>query len=186
MFLNAFRGGGGGLEHLNSSLLSSAASPQSPAPTLRWLKFVSHEFFHAINVKRLRPIELGPFDYTKGCVVGCLLDARIRRVTNGRRTLDDAMRLAYRRYGGARGFKPEEFQATASEVAGANLSDLFRRMLATTEELDYTEMLNWYGLRFTTVDPSDAAASWTLEVRPDATAAQRAHLDRLLAPSRLK
>jgi predicted metalloprotease with PDZ domain len=27
------------------------------------LKFVSHEYFHAINVKRLRPIELGPFDY---------------------------------------------------------------------------------------------------------------------------
>ena len=26
---------------------------------------VSHEYFHAINVKRLRPIELGPFDYER-------------------------------------------------------------------------------------------------------------------------
>lgn len=65
VFLNAFRGGQGGLEHLNSSLLSSAAAPKEPLPTLRWLKYVSHEYFHAINVKRLRPIELGPFDYEK-------------------------------------------------------------------------------------------------------------------------
>ncbi len=30
---------------------------------MRWLSFVSHEYFHAFNVKRLRPVELGPFDY---------------------------------------------------------------------------------------------------------------------------
>src|SRR5262249_27908834 len=65
VFLNAFRRGAGGLEHLNSSLLSSAPNPSDPMPTLRWLKFVSHEYFHAINVKRLRPIELGPFDYDR-------------------------------------------------------------------------------------------------------------------------
>src|SRR5207237_191392 len=29
----------------------------------RWLGFVGHEYFHAFNAKRLRPIELGPFDY---------------------------------------------------------------------------------------------------------------------------
>lgn len=57
VFLNSFRGGQDGLEHLNSSLLSSSAHPTTPLPTLRWLKYVSHEYFHAINVKRLRPIE---------------------------------------------------------------------------------------------------------------------------------
>jgi predicted metalloprotease with PDZ domain len=30
---------------------------------LGWLNLVSHEFFHTWNVKRLRPVELGPFDY---------------------------------------------------------------------------------------------------------------------------
>ena len=30
-----------------------------------WLDLVSHEFFHAWNVKRLRPVELGPFDYER-------------------------------------------------------------------------------------------------------------------------
>jgi hypothetical protein len=32
---------------------------------LRWLELASHELFHAWNVKRLRPIELGPFDYER-------------------------------------------------------------------------------------------------------------------------
>ncbi len=32
---------------------------------LDWLTLVSHELFHAWNGKRLRPIELGPFDYER-------------------------------------------------------------------------------------------------------------------------
>ena len=32
---------------------------------LSWLGLVSHEFFHVWNVKRLRPVELGPFDYER-------------------------------------------------------------------------------------------------------------------------
>jgi predicted metalloprotease with PDZ domain len=28
-----------------------------------WLDLASHEYFHVWNVKRLRPVELGPFDY---------------------------------------------------------------------------------------------------------------------------
>ena len=61
VFLNVFRQGGGGLEHANSTLLTS--SPKSTEPTKGWLSFVAHEYFHAFNVKRIRPVELGPFDY---------------------------------------------------------------------------------------------------------------------------
>ncbi len=64
LFLNVFRQGGGGLEHKNSTLLTASPPRASyPARNFRWLSFVSHEYFHAFNVKRLRPIELGPFDY---------------------------------------------------------------------------------------------------------------------------
>ncbi len=64
LFLNVFRRGGGGLEHKNSTLLtSSPAGAAQPRSYLSWLDFVSHEYFHAFNVKRLRPVELGPFDY---------------------------------------------------------------------------------------------------------------------------
>ena len=54
----------GGLEHMDSTLLlSSPWGMRGPKEYARWLRLVSHEFFHAWNVKRLRPIELGPFDY---------------------------------------------------------------------------------------------------------------------------
>src|SRR5262249_60060126 len=56
--------------------------------------------------------------YVKGPVAGFLLDARIQRVTGGRKSLDDVMRLAYKRYSGARGFTPEQFRKTAEDVAG--------------------------------------------------------------------
>jgi predicted metalloprotease with PDZ domain len=62
--LLVFRPGGGGLEHRNSMLATTqAAITQTPSAYGRWLNFISHEYAHAFNVKRLRPVELGPFDY---------------------------------------------------------------------------------------------------------------------------
>jgi predicted metalloprotease with PDZ domain len=59
-----FNSGGGGLEHLNSTVLgASRNSYNSEAGLLRFLGLVSHEYFHIWNVKRLRPIALGPFNY---------------------------------------------------------------------------------------------------------------------------
>ena len=51
--------------------------------------------------------------YVKGPIVGFLLDARIQRATGGKKSLDDVMRQAYKRYGGERGFTPEQFRLTA-------------------------------------------------------------------------
>jgi predicted metalloprotease with PDZ domain len=267
VFLNSMRGGAGGLEHLNSTLLSSRPAPKAALPSLGWWKYVSHEYFHAINVKRLRPVELGPFDYEvlpetpglwiaeglttyygdlavvrsgvgtlaqhlaglsgnirtvqttpgrlvqtlveasltagkssssgvggdplqtisyyeKGPVVGFLLDARIRRVTQEKKSLDDVMRLAYTRYSGERGFTEAQFEATASEVAGEDLAALFQKTLRTTEELDYAEALEWFGLRFAEPGSQDPRRAWQLEPRPDATEAQQRHLAQLVAPSR--
>jgi predicted metalloprotease with PDZ domain len=255
VFLNVFRQGGGGLEHSNSTLLTS--SPNMTTPTLRWLSFVSHEYVHAFNVKRLRPVELSSFDYerppntsslwiseglttygadlvvaraglcntqeflsmlsshitslqnapgrlkqtlaqasfdvwssgtsgvgrdtqnlisyyVKGPVIGFLLDAKIQRATAGKKSLDDAMRLAYKRYSGARGFTPEQFRQTAEEVAGIDLKAAFRQWLDSTEELDYTEALDWFGLRF--AEDAQPAKAWQLAVRADATAQQQSRL----------
>jgi len=58
--------GGGGLEHANSTALTlNPSSLNDPAGYKRWLRFVAHEFFHLYNVKRIRPMALGPFDYDK-------------------------------------------------------------------------------------------------------------------------
>ena len=55
---------GGGLEHLSSTVLgASRNSYNTEAGYQNFLSLVSHEHFHLWNVKRLRPIALGPFDY---------------------------------------------------------------------------------------------------------------------------
>ena len=59
-----FNSGGGGLEHLNSTVLGASRNAyNTEAGLLRFLALVSHEYFHLWNVKRLRPIALGPFNY---------------------------------------------------------------------------------------------------------------------------
>ena len=74
---------------------------------------------------------------------------------------------------GRAGIHPEQFRATAEEVAGVELKEWFRKALSSTEELDYTEALDWFGLRFAPSD--DPAKAWNLEVREDATDDQKAH-----------
>jgi len=55
---------GGGLEHKNSTLLITGRwATRTRQSYLAWLELASHEIFHAWNGKRLRPVELGPFDY---------------------------------------------------------------------------------------------------------------------------
>jgi predicted metalloprotease with PDZ domain len=57
-------GRGGGLEHLNSTTIGVGAGVLGSNP--RGAEEVTaHEFFHAWNVKRIRPVELGPFDYER-------------------------------------------------------------------------------------------------------------------------
>jgi predicted metalloprotease with PDZ domain/uncharacterized protein YbbC (DUF1343 family) len=259
VFLNVFRRGGGGLEHESSTLLTTNAERVlTPQGYRSWLAFATHEYVHAFNVKRLRPVELGPFDYeapprtpslwlsegvtsyladlavlraglmsreewlasvsgtirelqespgrllqtleqsslevwtnsnsgvgaapstvsyyVKGEVVGFLLDAKIRSVTAGSRSLEDVMRLALARYGGPRGFTPQEFRAVCEEVAGVDLGQWLRSAVASTEELDYAEALDWFGLRFA------EDGTWTLSVRSDATPDQVARLRSLTRP----
>jgi predicted metalloprotease with PDZ domain len=64
--LHAHTNDGGGLEHLNStSIIVDRNSFRSAAYVYSVLSVISHEFFHAWNVKRIRPDALGPFDYNR-------------------------------------------------------------------------------------------------------------------------
>jgi len=79
--LNAVHDAYGGLEHRNSTALicprkdlprlpdrvvpgSTSPATQSEGYT-RLLGLISHEYFHTWNVKRLRPVELANYDYTR-------------------------------------------------------------------------------------------------------------------------
>jgi len=248
VFLNLLTEAGGGLEHRNSfTVMSTRWATRTRRAYVGWLDLVSHEYFHAWNVKRLRPVELGPFNYeaenptkslwvvegfteyygaltvhraalttraeylgtgsetagslsslinslqnapgrlvqsaegasfdawikyyrpdensnnvavsyyTKGAIVAWLLDAKIRRATDDRKSLDDLMRLAFQRYSGDHGFTPEQFKALAEEVAGVPLAAFFHETVETAGELNYDDALEWFGLRFRHAEPSKKA-----------------------------
>jgi len=59
--------GAGGIEHLNNTTFGFSGSGLNKRDgNIRILHFLAHEYFHHYNVKRIRPIELGPFDYDNG------------------------------------------------------------------------------------------------------------------------
>lgn len=56
----------GGLEHSNSTALQFCSTKFTERKGyLNWIELVAHEYFHTWNVKRIRPRELGPFNYTE-------------------------------------------------------------------------------------------------------------------------
>ena len=59
---------GDGMEHRNSTVLTSSRALASPG--LGLLGTVSHEFFHAWNVERIRPKSLEPFDFEEANMSG--------------------------------------------------------------------------------------------------------------------
>lgn len=55
---------GGGLEHLNSTTCQTSPLAYSTEAGFKgFMGLIAHEYFHLWNVKRIRPIALGPFDY---------------------------------------------------------------------------------------------------------------------------
>lgn len=234
---------GDGMEHLTSTQIIEPGALGEEGVYGSTLDTVAHEFFHVWNVKRLRPLELGPWDFTrplntralwvaegltnyyghlmrrraglwddtallrresqtitqienapgsklmsaedsslsaplldgalhaqktnlantaisyypKGELIGLVLDLIIRGKTNGRASLDDVMRRMYDEfylkspnasyYLRGRGYTTEDFQRVASEVAGFDLSDFFRRYVRGVETLPYDEAFANLGLR---------------------------------------
>jgi len=242
-------GTGGGLEHLNSTQINYSTPWDAEGVAGRYgtdyqLKMfvISHEFYHVWNVKRLRPRQLGPFDYARevhtpslwisegltsyygqmalvraglvipqeyldsiaylltefenapgrkersiedtswdtwfdsrppgdtnlqntnysyydgGQIIGHVLDFAIRQATGNQKSLDDWMRLLYRRHSLPRpGFTPEEAMRAASEVAGRDISDLFRRYVSGKEVPDYAAYFAYAGIEAQkTVNPERA------------------------------
>ncbi|MCR5886237.1 PDZ domain-containing protein [Hymenobacter sp. J193] len=58
--------GTGGLEHLYSTTLSVSRNAYATEAGYKgFLGLLAHEYFHLWNVKRIRPVALGPFDYDR-------------------------------------------------------------------------------------------------------------------------
>jgi predicted metalloprotease with PDZ domain len=234
---------GDGMEHLTSTQIIQPGALGESGVFENTLGTVAHEFFHVWNVKRLRPAELGPWDFTrpantrglwvaegltnyyghlmlrragiwddkgflnresqtvtgienapgsrlmsaeesslsapflddaphaqhtnlenssisyypKGELLGMVLDLLIRGKTHGKASLDDVMRKMYEEfylkspnasyYLRGRGYKTEDFERVASEVAEFDLHDFFTRYVRGVEVPPYDEAFAYAGLR---------------------------------------
>lgn len=230
---------GGGLEHRNSThiTLPQYLDSEEEKDYDRALEFASHEFFHLWNVKRLRPVGLGPFDltkesyttslwlaegiteyygghalrrsgvwsreryleslarlidslqdmpgerlmsvreaslttwtnapwhrlrapddvnllnsyvsyYTKGALLGWLLDLEMRRATRGRRSLDHAIRLLWKRFGQKEVPYPEHaLEEVVGEVAGESVRRWLAAELSRPKRIDFSRALRKAGIR---------------------------------------
>ena len=89
--------------------------------------------------------------YDKGPLLGMLLDFRIRHETRNKRSLDDLMRLLYRKYYKKleRGFTEDEFRKEAEQMAGTSLNDFFD-YIYTLKPVDYTTYFGYAGLAIDT------------------------------------
>ena len=269
---------GDGMEHLTSTQIILSGSLADPGQLEEALATASHEFFHVWNVKRLRPIELGPWDFTrpahtrglwiaegitnyyghlmqrraglwddtkfykeltdqisdvdnspgsklmsaedsslsapyiddaphaqetnlsntavsyypKGEIIGVVLDLLIRGKTKGKASLDDVMRHMYREfyldspnatyYLRGRGYRDEDFFRVASEIAGEDLSDFFKRYVQAVETPPYEQAFAQAGLKFIreprgpvtvgiTADEEEKTTFKVADVRPNSPAA---------------
>jgi predicted metalloprotease with PDZ domain len=62
--------GGDGMEHRNSTVLSSPGALRNPAQRDQILGTVAHEFFHSWNMERIRSKGIEPFDFDDANVSG--------------------------------------------------------------------------------------------------------------------
>jgi predicted metalloprotease with PDZ domain len=105
--------------------------------------------------------------YTKGSLLGLLLELTILDATDGAGDLDDVLRLLWERYyEQGQGYPEDGFQRAAEEVAGTSLEEFFSRYVARTEELPYDEVLGIVGLSATQVaNEEDPAATFGWRLR---------------------
>ncbi len=90
--------------------------------------------------------------YSKGELLGLLLDLEIRRRTNNAKSLDDVMRYLYTEFfKQGRNYTPADFQKACELTAGASLEQFFSRYVRGRDDLGYVynDFLAAAGLRLT-------------------------------------
>jgi predicted metalloprotease with PDZ domain len=96
--------------------------------------------------------------YTKGSLVALMLDLTIRKESKGKKSLDDVMRVLWRRYGrdfytdsknAGRGVTDSALEALFDEVTGLQLKPVFDRAVRGTQDLPLEALLEEFGIKFT-------------------------------------
>ena len=107
--------------------------------------------------------------YTKGQVLGVLLDILIRDRTDNQKSLDDVLRIMNRDFAKEGKFYRDslDIQLSAEKVSRASMEDFFAKYVSGAEPLPYTEVLARAGLELQQREISHAVMGFTLERDPN-------------------
>jgi predicted metalloprotease with PDZ domain len=84
--------------------------------------------------------------YTKGAVIGFVLDTYLRKSSKGRHSLDEVMRKMYALYS-SEPYDADAFKNVVVDVGGDEAGALLQSLLATTVDPDVDASLDYYGLQ---------------------------------------
>jgi predicted metalloprotease with PDZ domain len=130
-------------------------------PGRRWQSAEDASFDSWIKYRKGDPNEpnVAMSYYTQGAIIGWMLDIQIRKNTHGRMTLDNVMRKIYQdtyaKDGGP--YSEDEFEATALELGGEGLREIFNSRVKGREDVDFDHYLGYVGLRLEPVEKQDSA-----------------------------
>ncbi|MFI5235541.1 MAG: M61 family metallopeptidase [Gemmatimonadales bacterium] len=119
-------------------------------------------FFDAVPLRQKTNLRNTTISYyNKGELLGWLLDLDIRARTHGQKSLDDVMRLMWKRfwlgksdsyYLQGHGYSDADFLQAVNDVSGSNHAEFFRRYVSGLDELPYDSVLAGVGLKLTASD----------------------------------
>lgn len=100
--------------------------------------------------------------YTKGGVLGSLLNMEIMEATKGEKNLDDVMRYMYQRYYKkmGRGFRESEIKEAIESISGRNMDTFFRDFVNGTQTPDYNKFYDAAGLKLVNTNEGSTAINW--------------------------
>ena len=100
--------------------------------------------------------------YLKGGLVMFGLDMHIRRMTNQARSLDDVLRVLWKRYGAKGVPHPDDLQPIFEEATDLKLGEIFDKQIRGTEDPNLRADIGFFGLELrTSADPATASEGAT-------------------------
>ncbi len=107
--------------------------------------------------------------YTKGQILGVLLDILIRDRTDNQKSLDDVLRAMNQDFARAGKFYHDsaDIQLIAEKVAGGSFADFFAKYVSGFEPLPYTDLLSRAGLELHEKETIHAVTGFTVERDPN-------------------
>lgn len=118
-------------------------------------RYLSSPGYYALSAEQVsrgdsHPLLLGnnfASTHLQGEVLTVMLDLKIRDVTDGRRNVEDVMRLLARRFDFTRGITNSDIERAVTEVCGCDMRSFFQEYIYGAKKIDFDHYLGLIGVR---------------------------------------